>query len=1348
MNTNRQRIYLVSNRVMAMIFLLSFFAQPLLAFTPKDTLGLKREVQAFAKSGSSVTDIVKFINHRKSFRPPNALPISALNTPGSETDKIENVRATRVTDNSFVIVYQVESSGVPEIKVMMGHIMVGGTVTFGTPVTIEEVNGNKSSNVDIAALDDSHLVVVLDSGNGTSTHKFYAVALMISGTDLILGPISGDNDVPVETPVSTLSLGNELRVAAISATDFVVAYTQFDGSSAYLGRAVVGVFDPLDGSVKFNGTFSDFGDSDTDFISLAPLDDNQAVVAYRSGGSQISAKILDVNVTLASVTAGAGFNAVVGTPCLRTTVAQLNDTQFLLAYEQGTTTTQVNLVKCNVVSSVISSLTTLNNLHVGDPTNSLTASKIANNEVIINVLETGTSEVYRVDATSDMTSPDVTDQVGFSASTNDAENKAFTVGLSTLASVSIAVVAADGSSGAYGHDQGLVALPEAKVLGDGFEIVSGATTTQPDDHTDFGVASVNDSLEFQFEIQNAGNADLVISSIASSNSLFTIPTSVSGLTVSPGGSEVFSIRYKPTTTTVAAPDLATITINSNDTASPFTFLVSGAAIVRLTTPTITDSSSTRNQISIRWTDDNTNEFGYDVYRAETMPAPPGGTASLGPFQLVFELQPDATTFTDFGLRTNTTYAYYVVAIAEDPSLNSLPSDTAMVSTLANAPVAPSALNALALSQTEIQLEWRDNSSNETGFEIFRRKAGETNFTMLTTLSSDTELYIDQDLDSKTEYSYLISATGNEGNSPPTDTATVATLSNAPGAPSDLLVEVVSGSELGLDWEDNSDNELGFVIYRSTEQFGTYSVVDTVLTDVVEYLDTSLTTGTTYYYYVIAYNNDGESLDPSNIASGVPQNVPLVPSNIQFNIVSNTTIEITWTIDNPPTTERTAQGFKIEAASLLGTQGIGQRRHNWAPTTFTNGKKVARTTNDGFSDLIFSEIGTTDASTTKFTATNLIPNQSYLFRLRAFNDNGNSPYTPDSTLVTPVDPSVPTPSAPSDLKVTSVSQSELDLTWKDNSADELVFKIERKRSSEAETAWVEIAQVVGGTTSFSSTDLLADSTYDYRVRASNQGGESAYSNVSSAKVECNLVVLVTNNSGTNTICSGKAALLVVNTNVSDATYQWKLNGINIENANLPIYNATETGEYNCQVISDGCSKSSTTPSVVISKSSFQVTISVTDSTTNTFTASVSGAQSYQWYRDYIAIEGATESVYQTAQDGTYFVVVSNEGCSSTSNLINWATVRVTGIEDNEFTKSISISPNPSATESVLQMNNEEFGPYKILITDNQGKVLEVMKGEKKTKKMLLDLPIQSLATGLYLVKIQMKEKESTKKLLKE
>ena len=298
------------------------------------------------------------------------------------------------------------------------------------------------------------------------------------------------------------------------------------------------------------------------------------------------------------------------------------------------------------------------------------------------------------------------------------------------------------------------------------------------------------------------------------------------------------------------------------------------------------------------------------------------------------------------------------------------------------------------------------------------------------------------------------------------------------------------------------------------------------------------------------------------------------------------------------------------------------------------------------------------------------------------------------------------------------QTEIDLTWQDNSSNEMIFKVERKLSTE--TTWTEVGQVIGGTTSFSSTDLVADKTYSYRIKASNEGGDSDYSNVDSTVSECNLVVLISNISGGNTICSGKTALLNINTNVTNATYQWKRNGVNIPNANLSVYNATRTGEYDCQIIAGNCRKSSSFPIVIIVSSSFDVKISVTDTLTNTMEASVKGAQGYQWYRDYQPLAGAVSSTYQPTTDGTFFVVVANRGCSATSNLES-ITLQPTAISNNSFSRSISLSPNPAENETLLEIENGMPGQYKILITDLQGRVHKTLEGIKQQtvlRKMLL------------------------------
>lgn len=66
-----------------------------------------------------------------------------------------------------------------------------------------------------------------------------------------------------------------------------------------------------------------------------------------------------------------------------------------------------------------------------------------------------------------------------------------------------------------------------------------------------------------------------------------------------------------------------------------------------------------------------------------------------------------------------------------------------------------------------------------------------------------------------------------------------------------------------------------------------------------------------------------------------------------------------------------------------------------------------------------------------------------------------------------------------------------LTWQDNSTNEAEFEIERGVNG---GAFVLLATVKANVQTYTDTTVLEGNTYTYRVRASNAGGKSNYSNV--------------------------------------------------------------------------------------------------------------------------------------------------------------------------------------------------------------------------------------------------------------
>ncbi|MDB6026080.1 MAG: hypothetical protein JWM68_2303, partial [Verrucomicrobiales bacterium] len=89
----------------------------------------------------------------------------------------------------------------------------------------------------------------------------------------------------------------------------------------------------------------------------------------------------------------------------------------------------------------------------------------------------------------------------------------------------------------------------------------------------------------------------------------------------------------------------------------------------------------------------------------------------------------------------------------------------------------------------------------------------------------------------------------------------------------------------------------------------------------------------------------------------------------------------------------------------------------------------------------------------------------------------------------------TPSAPSSVKATTVSSSQIKLTWVDNSGIETGQRIEYIRTGMS--AWTFLVNVGANLESYTHSSLLSGTLYKYRVRAYNAAGPSPWSNTAQA-----------------------------------------------------------------------------------------------------------------------------------------------------------------------------------------------------------------------------------------------------------
>jgi hypothetical protein len=175
------------------------------------------------------------------------------------------------------------------------------------------------------------------------------------------------------------------------------------------------------------------------------------------------------------------------------------------------------------------------------------------------------------------------------------------------------------------------------------------------------------------------------------------------------------------------------------------------------------------------------------------------------------------------------------------------------------PAAPTALSAAAVACDRIDLAWTDNADNETSFKIERSTDG-VNFSQIGTVGADVTAYSDTTVAESTTYWYRVRASNSAGDSAYSNTASATTPacpSNPPAAPSNLNAKVKGKSKITLSWNDNSNNETGFRIYRGGSPT-TLTLLTTVGANVILFDDTTVQSKTTYYYKVCAYNGDGES----------------------------------------------------------------------------------------------------------------------------------------------------------------------------------------------------------------------------------------------------------------------------------------------------------------------------------------------------------------------------------------------------------------------------------------------------------------------------------------------------------
>jgi Fibronectin type III domain len=275
-----------------------------------------------------------------------------------------------------------------------------------------------------------------------------------------------------------------------------------------------------------------------------------------------------------------------------------------------------------------------------------------------------------------------------------------------------------------------------------------------------------------------------------------------------------------------------------------------------------------------------------------------------------------------------------------------------VSLRAQTIIAPDELEAEAQDSSYIKVTWHDNSNNEAGFYIERTLVNDSAYWEIIGESpQNVRIFFDYYVTRGRQYYYRVFAFNGPVRSAYSNIDS-ATLGGdpyvIPNIPSDLIITDVTPVTITIHWNDNSNNEDGFIIARKTQDDLYYHYIATVGPDILTYQDVGLTTDNLYTYKVCSFNEFGIS-EYSNIVSArttkssitlnnsgeVPTGYflgnnypnPFNPStNIKFGIPFNSFVEL-----------KIYNSIGIEVESMLGNNlSAGTYQVRWNAGNYTSG----------------------------------------------------------------------------------------------------------------------------------------------------------------------------------------------------------------------------------------------------------------------------------------------------------------------------------------------------------------------------------------------------------------------------
>ncbi|MEO6287779.1 MAG: T9SS type A sorting domain-containing protein [Dyadobacter sp.] len=256
-----------------------------------------------------------------------------------------------------------------------------------------------------------------------------------------------------------------------------------------------------------------------------------------------------------------------------------------------------------------------------------------------------------------------------------------------------------------------------------------------------------------------------------------------------------------------------------------------------------------SEITLTWVDASLDETGFEVESSTD-----GKT-----FVKIAAPAANIVMYQSTGLTAATPYWYRVRA--KNASGFSAYSNIATATTkppLITIPKAPSGLAGIAVSISQINVNWIDNATDETGFQLERSLNGAA-FAKIADLTANVITYQNTGLGTATTYYYRVRALNTAGVSSYSNIISVTTQNiPVPDQPINFTAVPLAKNLIQLRWSALTGNAAEVLIERSKGSDAQFVQIHKQAASVIQYEDKEALATDDYYYRIKAVNAGGSS----------------------------------------------------------------------------------------------------------------------------------------------------------------------------------------------------------------------------------------------------------------------------------------------------------------------------------------------------------------------------------------------------------------------------------------------------------------------------------------------------------